>query len=174
METVTVNLYSFDELTEQAKEIALIKNCEINVDHSWWDFTYEDAKNVGIKITSFDCYRNELDAEFLYAMDDIASKIMFDHGNECQTYILSEMFLKSRDELVSKYSDGITTDYVLEDNWDQFDEDLEELEQEYMQALKMEYLSILEKEYEYLTGSESIAETLRINEYQFTEDGSIF
>jgi len=174
METVTINLYSFDELTEQAKEIALIRNCDINVDHSWWDFTYEDAKNAGIKIKNFDLGENTLDADFLYPMDDIANRIMFNHGNECQTYILSEIFLKNRDELVAKYSDGITTDYVLEDNWEQFDEDLEELEQEYMQELKMEYLYILDNEFEYLTSSESISETLRINEYQFTEDGSIF
>lgn len=174
MEQVTINLYSFDELSENAKEIALIKLCDINVDHAWWECTYEDAKNVGMKIKSFDCYRNDIEIDFLYSMDDIATKIMSDHGNECGTYKLSSSFLQSREELVAKYSDGCNLEYVLEENWEQFDEELDELEKDYMQALKCEYLSILEKEYEYLTSSESIMETIKFNEYQFTEDGSIF
>ena len=174
METIAINLYSFDELTEQAKEIALIRLSDINVDHNWWEFTYEDAKNVGMKIKYFDLDRNDIDIDFLYSMDDIANRIMFIQGSSCETYILSSMFLKSRDELVAKYSDGITLDYVLEDNFEAFDEDLDDLEQEYMHELKEEYLSILKKEYEYLTGSEAIIETIKCNEYQFTEDGNLF
>lgn len=174
MEQVTINLYSFDELSENAKEIALIKLCDINVDHEWYEFTYEDAKNVGMKIKSFDLYRNDIDIDFLYSMDDIASKIMSDHGNECETYLLSSSFLQNRAELVAKYSNGINTELVDEDNFDEFDEEIEYLEQEYMHELKEEYLSILKKEYEYLTSSESIIDTIKCNEYQFTEDGSIF
>jgi hypothetical protein len=174
METISINLYSFDELNEQAKEIALIRLCDINVYHSWWEFTYDDAKDVGIKIKTFDLYRGELDADFLYSMDDIANRIMFIHGSSCETYNLSSMFLKSRDELVAKYSDGCNLEYVLEHNFEAFDEDLDDLEQDYQIDIKCAYLSILQKEYEYLTGSESIIETIKCNEYQFTEDGNLF
>lgn len=127
-----------------AKEKALIRLCDINVDHNWWEFTYDDAKDVGIKIKTFDLYRGELDADFLYSMDDIANRIMFIQGSSCETYILSSMFLKSRDELVAKYSDGINLELVLEDNFEAFDEDLDDFEQDYQIAIKCAYLSILD------------------------------
>lgn len=44
---------TFDELSESAKEHALNRLGDINVDQGWWDFTYEDAENIGLEITSF-------------------------------------------------------------------------------------------------------------------------
>ena len=47
MKTVTINLFNFNELNEKAKEKALNKLRDINLEDNWWQFTYEDAKNIG-------------------------------------------------------------------------------------------------------------------------------
>ena len=51
-------VFKFEELTEEQKENALSKLREINVDHDWWDFTFQDAEEIGLKITSFGLDRN--------------------------------------------------------------------------------------------------------------------
>jgi hypothetical protein len=57
------------------------------------------------------------------------------------------------------------------------DKELSKIEdycQEIADELNHWLFKTLEKEYEYLTTNESIAETLRINEYEFTEDGEMY
>ena len=173
MKTIEINLYSFEELNYTAKERALSKFYDINVNHDWWEFIYHDAKEIGIKIQSFDLYRKDIDIDLLYNCDDVANKIISNHGQNCKTYIVSETFLEDRTKLVAKYSDGCNLEYVLDENIEQFDEDLDELENEYNNDIANEYLSMLEKEYEYLTSEESIIEMICANEYEFTEDGEL-
>lgn len=54
MKTIALNLYSFSELNEKAREKALAELSDINVDYDWWDFAYDDfiaiAETIGIKI----------------------------------------------------------------------------------------------------------------------------
>ena len=57
MKTHTINTYSFNELSEEAQQKAIENLSDINVNFDWWNFTYEDAKNIGLKITSFDLDR---------------------------------------------------------------------------------------------------------------------
>ena len=54
MRTINVNLYQFDELSDVAKQEAITELYDINIDHNWWKFIYEDAKTVGLLITGFD------------------------------------------------------------------------------------------------------------------------
>jgi len=47
MPVAKVNLeYSFDELSEEAKQKAIEKLYDINVDYEWWDFLFEDFANI--------------------------------------------------------------------------------------------------------------------------------
>lgn len=46
MKTKTINVYSFDELSEKAKQKALENLYDINVDHDWCDFIYDDFKSI--------------------------------------------------------------------------------------------------------------------------------
>lgn len=46
MKKVFVKLYQFSELSDEAKETALDKLRDINVDHNWWDFVYDDFKTI--------------------------------------------------------------------------------------------------------------------------------
>jgi len=48
MKTHTITTYSFEELSEEAQEKALIQCQNWNVEgFKWWDAVYEDAKEVG-------------------------------------------------------------------------------------------------------------------------------
>jgi len=170
METIEINLYSFEELNYTAKERALSKFYDINVNHNWWEFIYYDAKELGILIKSFDLDRGkhiEIDIDSCYYCEDVANKIISTHGKTCQTYIISETFLKDREDIEFKYDDELI-------NEEQFDDMISALEEEYTNDIANEYLTMLEKEYEYLTSEEAIIEMICANEYQFTEDGKLF
>lgn len=46
MRTKTVGVYSFDELSDSAKEKARDWFRQGNLDHDWWEFVYEDAATI--------------------------------------------------------------------------------------------------------------------------------
>jgi hypothetical protein len=46
MKKVTIKLYQFSELDEDAQKTALDKMRDINLDHRWWDFAYDDFKII--------------------------------------------------------------------------------------------------------------------------------
>lgn len=171
-ETVTREIYTFEELSEKAKEKALQKLSNINLDYQWWQFEYEDAANVGLKITSFGLDRyKEAEGKFLWSATEVADKIMSEHGNECATYKTAFNFLNERDTLVRKFSDGINFDIVTEENAYEFDQEADEIEEQFLEDLLSDYSDILQKQYEYLYSDEAIIETIECNGYEFTEDG---
>jgi hypothetical protein len=170
MKTIEIKLYSFEELNYTAKERALSKFYNINVEHNWWEFIYSDAKELGILIKSFDLDRGKhikIDIDSSYYCGDVANKIISSHGKTCQTYIISETFLKDREDIEFKYDDKLI-------NEEQFDDIISELEEEYTNDIANEYLSMLKQEYEYLTSDEAIIEAICANDYEFTEDGKLF
>ena len=144
MKTVTTNLYQYDELTDEAKEKVLEMLDDLNVCHDWWEFTYDDAKNIGLEITSFDTYRGEITGDLIETPGEVKKLVMKNHGKDCDTYKYVEQFDMRRE--VDEY--------------------------EFKYGLLQEYLSILNKEYEYLTSQEAIEENIRANEYEFTSSGS--
>lgn len=163
-----VQVYSFDELSDEAKEKAITSFSDINVDHEWWDGIYDDAARAGIKIEGFDIYRKEIDGKFTEDATNVADRIKKDHGEETNTYKLAEEFWKDHDRLIDeapKDDDG-----ELEDERE-LDEKLDEVEEEFRKQLLEDYLIMLCDEYEYLTSTEAIAGTIRANDYEFLEDG---
>jgi hypothetical protein len=174
MKTIEINLYSFNELSDTAKAKALEKYRYKFADGMWWDLVYYDAKLVGIQIESFDIYPNSIEINLLYAGDDVANKIMTDHPKGSDTYNLAEEFLKERDYLVRKHSDGVNKNVVAEENEYEFDNELDDLEYEFKKQLAEEYLSLLKQEYEYIQSDEYLTEMFEVNEYEFTEDGTIY
>jgi hypothetical protein len=69
------------------------------------------------------------------------------------TYELADEFLK---------------DYAKAD-----DDDIDDLSDEFLKALLEEYRIILTNEFEWLTSDECVIDTMRANEYEFNEDGSL-
>lgn len=175
MRTVRTKIYKFAELSEEAKQTAIENLSYINVDHDWWDSVYMDAKNVGLQITGFDLDRNRhANGIFIESATECAYKILAQHGEKCETHLTAHNFIQDYNKLVEKYSDGVNTDIVAEENEYDFDNEADDLEQDFLTSILEDYSLILQKEYEYLTSEEAIIETIEANDYEFTQDGKIF
>lgn len=171
MKTKTINIYSFNELSEEAKQKAIEKFYDINVNYNWWEFTYEDAKNIGLKINSFDLERNRhAKGEFIWSACEVAANILKEHGETCETYKTAENFLKEWQPIFDEYMNEESENY---ESWESEDK-LQELESEFLESLLEDYSIMLQNELEYLTSEKAIIETIELNEYEFTEDGIIF
>lgn len=171
METRTYKVYKFDELTEKQKEKVLERYADINVDYDWWDFIYEDAANIGLEITAFDIDRGQsCEGKFLASGEESAHKIEKDHGEKSETYKTATDYLERRDACVNnaeRDADGeLVNEYAL-------DEALDKLDAEFLHDLLEDYRMLLQEEYEYKTSREAIIETIKANDYDFTEDGKI-
>ena len=158
MKTKTINLYEFDELSDQAKQRAIADNCGINVDYwCWWHSIYDDAENIGLKITGFDLDRNRHCTG--QAIDDVltmAHKIKTEHGFDTPTYKLANEFIKEYAALDEDIDTG----------------ELRDFENKFLKSILKEYSILLQREYEWLTSEEAIRDVLRSGEYEFLEDGS--
>lgn len=176
MRTIRTKVYKFNELSIDAQQVAIEKLWDINVDYDWWENVYEDAKNVGFKITEFDIDRRSYckgETINYNSWKDVAEAVVKEHGETCETYKTAKQFLKDYDELVKKFSDGIDIDEVHEDNVYDFDNEADELEDEFRKSLLEDYRIMLQKEYEYLSSKEAIIETIEANEYEFTASGKM-
>ena len=175
MRTIRTKVYQFSELSEQAKQKAVENMYDINISHEWWEYTYEDAANVGLKITAFDTGRSDYcDIEFIEDSNHTMETILKEHGEDCSTYKTALNFKKEWAELVEKYSDGVNKDKVSEDNEYEFDNEADELEKEFLKSLGEDYLTMLRNDYEYQTSEEAIIDTIEANEYEFTKEGNQF
>jgi hypothetical protein len=171
-ETTTRTLYTFDELGETAKEKALEVYRHINLDFDWWDGTYQDAKYIGLEIQSFDLdRRRHATGKFIEDANHCASKIIKEHGEMCETYKTAKAFLSDWAELVAKYSDGVNLEQVHEDKEYEFDQEADELQEEFLKSILEDYSIMLQKESEYLYSDEAVQEFIEANEREFTEEG---
>jgi len=167
--TKTVTAYKYDELSDSAKEKALEKMYDINVDHDWWEFIYEDAKTIGLKITGFDvACASYCNGDFLASAEETAHKIEKEHGENCETFKTAKEYLKIRDEIIETAPKDENGDFESEYEIDQA---LDSADKEFLRSLLEDYRIILQKDYEYFTSREAIEETIRANEYDFTKEG---
>lgn len=160
MRTVTTHttVYRFDELSDKAKQKAIEKRYDINVDFDWWDYMYADAETIGCTIDGFDIDRGGECSLTCEDAPETARLIVENHGETCGTRKLADQYLKDRMELLGEEEEG----------------DFDALDTIFQRALGEEYLSLLRQEYEYQTSEAAIIETILANEYEFTEDGRIF
>jgi len=174
MKTIPVELFTFSELSETAKANAISNYSTSDLDFEWeWDSIKDDAKEIGLLITSLDD-NHPNKGEFYGSAIDTANAIIDNHGESCETYKTAKTFIEDWTQLVAKYSDGKETDKVAEDNeWD-FDNEANELEKDFLQSLLEDYRIMYNKQCDYIQSAEYIAETLEANGYEFTEDGNRF
>lgn len=172
MQTITriYNVYTFDELTEKAQQNALNKLREINLDPQWWDAIYEDAQNIGLKITGFDLDRcKRAKGKFIYNADDVANRIIKEHGENTETYKLAKAYLNKCENLLKECEKDKQGTPVHEYEHEQ---DIDNENQIFLIDLLTEYANILQKDYEYLQSDEAIKQA--IEGYLFFEDGTEF
>lgn len=175
MRTIEVKLYQFEELSTEAKEKAIEENRTINVNWEWWDCTYESMKEAGVKINSFDIYHRDINIT-IEDSHETALRIIENFGEAMEVVTLSKQFIKDWDALVKLLGEGNEKDgySVKEENWSEFDDETEPLEEEYRRDLSNEIHTWLSEEHDYLQSDEAVAECLINNEYEFTKQGEIY
>lgn len=169
MKTLTIKVYEFNELSEAAKEYARAWYREGAFNEDWYQSVYDDAEQIGLKITAFDLDRNRhAEGKFIESARECAELIVKNHGVDCETLKTAETFLKERDEIVDtapKDADGEFEDQNA------LDDSLDNLESEFLKSILEDYSIILQKESEYIVSDEVVDENIMANEYTFTESG---
>lgn len=169
--TIEITVYKFNELSDKAKQVALDNNRDISVDYDWWESTYEDAANIGLRITEFDLDRNQHAKGDWNGCnpDECANNIMVAHGEATDTYKLAKGYLESL-KSIGDFSHE-PEDSEARQGWEIAKETRDN---QFLKALLKAYAKMLQDEADYLTGDEHIADTLIANEYEFTSDGKRF
>ena len=180
--TKTITLYEFDELNEEAQETALNSLCDINVDCRWWDYIYEDAYVVGLKIKEFDIDHKTIRGDFQEYPLEVCRLIRKNHGKDCDTFETAAAYRKEYVTAFMKWrkaqiqqSEPYTSYWKLE-RWYwlgefKFEDEATEIEFNFLKALLEDYLIMLCNEYKYQTSREQVVETIKANDYLFTELG---
>lgn len=163
---ITITAYTFDELSDKAKENARQWMRE-GIDVDWWsDQVTEDAAQVGIKITGWDIGRaRAIDLTFEDSAHLSAKRIMEEHGEACDTWEIARGFLQLQAGTQAAYDAG---DITEEEANDRHEAETEAFTNEIGEA----YLVLLDEAYQDAMYGEGLDETIEANDYLFTEDGS--
>jgi hypothetical protein len=185
-------VFKIDELTEEARAKAVEKNRDINVDHRWWDDVYynfkEEMMEIGFEVDKiyFSGFYSQGDgACFEGRMTDL--KVFLRHfkkGNEFRKFYNKHNILKIWTKHSGNYYHSGMMDVNVEDDsmyygttnnidaeeW----RDFENFVTFELREKADELYEQLEQEHRDLTSDEGVTETLRINEYDFLEDGTFY
>ena len=193
-ETITkqYTVYTFDELSEEAKQTAIEKLYDINIDYDWWqddaliDLSTKECKARHIteypsnclfawKEIYFDLDRNQhLQFKNLVVHDDnVFRKFLRIHPKlwqNCQYHFenSSSSWKASNTEL------AIDADFEDGRDFTPKQQAIVDRAVEIFSDKIHEGWTMLRKQFEYLQSEEAIIETIKANEYQFTEDGRLF
>lgn len=169
MRIIETIVKTFNEWDEDTQSKIIDNNREFNVDYDWWQSCYEDAKMIGLKITSFDLDRRKhCTGEFTEQHYNVAKNIMSEHGESCNTYKIAKYFKDEYDRLtIIAHDSDEDTQYKMTEEFDN-------LEADFLNDVLNEYSNILQKEYEYLMSDECIRETLICNQYEFDCNGKMY
>jgi hypothetical protein len=202
--TLETTVFTFDELSPQAKEKAREWYREGALDYEWYDATYDDAERVakilGIEFDhkrggsapaiyfsgfssqgdgacfegSYSYRRGLKKAIRAYAPKDAELHRIADTLQELQRK--HSYRLAARVEHRGRYYHSHCTEIMVEETkrYSTVDADTEDALSELLRDFMDWIYRQLESEAEYLLSDESVDETIRANEYTFTEDGRRF
>lgn len=160
MRKIELELFQYDELNDAAKAVARdwwLSGVGLN---NWWQQTYEDAEQAGLKITGFDLGRDSITGHFVESAQSVAAYIVSNHGETCATYTTAKDFGQRLAGLVD-FEDRDTTAF-------------EETSAAFLKALLQDYLKLLRDEWEYQHSEPCVVENIMANEYEFTANGKRF
>ena len=192
IETSTRKLYQFAELDEETQQKAIEKLYDINVDHEWYDCTYEDVKEIGkiIGIRVDKVYFSGFSSQGDGACFEGSYEYAKGSGKAIRTYaprdtelhgIADRLTAIQRPYMYGLYAHVKQRGHYYHENCTEIDVDhdgyydtlpYDDIVEELRDFMRWIY-SRLEKEYEYLTSEESIKETIEANEYEFDENGDL-
>jgi hypothetical protein len=171
--TKTINIYSFDELSDKAKDNARDWFREVCQHEQWWEHIYDDAERVGLRLTTFDLDRNRhAKGEFCVfgGAEQCAGLILKEHGKDCETFKTAKQFVADLKKLNAEI-EAVDGDDETNCEYELWQDKRGELCDEFLRSILEDYSIILQKEIEHLYSDESVDENIRINEYEFTESG---
>lgn len=199
--TKTITLYTFDELSDTAKEKARDWYKEDGLGYEWWDSVYEDAKTVaalmGISVTQFyfsgfwsqgdgACF----EGNYEYALASVAAVKEYAPKDEELHRIATQLALLQQKNFYKLsatvkhsgrgYHDQCTAIDVRKNGEYFFDTDdsyVRDTDHDgarliiVLRDFMKWFYKQLQNDYEYQNSDEVIDETMRANEYTFTESG---
>ena len=208
MRTRTMSIYHFDELSDEAKQIAIESARYMDVEYfDWWDSSYEsfaDAADLfgldvrqtrkslmdgifsygpAIYFSGFSSQGDGACFEGYYAYKKGALKAIkqaFPADSELIRIVRDLQSLQQRNfyqlTATTKHRGSYNHSGCMDITVDRadgkaFSDDDEESLKQLMRDFADWIYSRLEDEYDYLTSDEAVAESLRANEVEFTEDG---
>lgn len=188
MRTISVKVYKFDELSEEAQQAALSNLGDINVDCEWWDYdeglidlTQKEMDEAEIKpgeikslLFSYKIKAFDLDRGQYLQLKDVVV-------NNEEAF---RKFLKIPEDLwcrCSYYFDNPARDRntYLEITIEDYEELTEKESATICNAVDIMRNKIheawvsLRNNYEHLTSEEAIKDTIKANEYEFYENGKL-
>ena len=214
-DTVSTEVYKFDELTDEAKERAREWFRAGNLEgYDWWEFVFEDAANIaelfGLDIRQRRVTLQNGDTRFAesiyfrgfssqgdgacfdgtYAYKAGARKAVRSYApldtelhaivNALQAaqrpvFYQAQARIKQDGRYSHEYSMGVDVDTdgdanVSDENHNTAADAITEALRDFARWIYKR----LEEEYEFLNSDEQVDESIRTNEYEFTEDGSIY
>lgn len=147
MREITLQIYSFEELSEEAKQKALDNHRFSSVEcYEWWEHVYEEAARDGVAIREFNTYNSSIHL----VIQDI-EKLIANRHDEFALMLMAELDEEKADPYYDDYSHAF---HVAAETY-----------------CKKYYLNALQTEYDYLTSDSIVAEFLDANDYSFLEDG---
>lgn len=190
--TICTKVYSFDKLSDEAKDKAREWYREGALDYEWYDGDFEDAKEIGkilgitIDKIYFSGFSSQGDgAQFVGNYEYVKQSI-----NKIKEYapqdaelhrIALELFkvqkvnfynIKANVAHSGHYQHEMCTDISVETyNGDWASKETTEAIKELLRDFMNWIYKQLERQYDYLNSNESVDETILANEYTFTESG---
>lgn len=184
---IAIPTFTYDELPDSAKEKVLCSHRDINVDYQWYEWTLELLqeqweKHYGItfewKSVGFDLDRRYWHFYFHGRGKISVTDPLLLAWAVCHKKSVLDAVLEGNLEFyfdTHYYGGGSArTELCVDDRRDADAPDLPVDFDQWFRHLTHCALNTLEKEYDYLTGDEAVAETIRINEYEFLENGKTY
>ena len=181
MREMNVTVYSFAELSDEAKERVLNEFCGINVEFNWWEDSFDEiraaGKLLGLRISDIhfdtDSYCT-FDAHYRYARGAAkAIQAEFPWADDL-CYVardLQDLQRRRFYSLACEVTGGRSMNYYrcFRFGVDYECEDLGDILDDFAHWARI----LLRDEYDYLTSDEAVKEAIEANEYEFTEDGKL-
>ena len=194
MRIMETKVWSFNELSDDAKEKAIANFRENNLGYEWWDCVYNDAKMIGalmgididkIFFSGFAsqgdgaCFEGDYEYKkgSLKAVKEYAPKDTDLHDVAQRLFLAQKPAFYQLTASVKHrghYSHENCTDITVSDKDDfTVSQDQDEEVREALRAFMQWIYTRLEAEYDYLQSDEVIIESIDANGYEFTANGKM-
>lgn len=168
MKTISINLYSFDELSKEIQGEVISNFQSSATECNWWQSVYDDAEEIGLKLEDFGMdsasFVRNLQGNFTLSAHEVAANIVRDHGADCETLKTAQTFLDAVNTTQLKYD---------EHEGEEYENEMMEIEDKFLNGLLSDYTDMLQEQLKYEESEEAAKETIKANDYFFFQDGEL-